>query len=239
MAKKISELTAASTPGPTDTLAMVQGGATKKVTLSQLQGSINSAAFCTAGGTANALTLTTNYLPAKSLSYVSGTRWRGRVGTTNTGASTVNVDGLGIKSLVTVTGAALPAGYIRTDVDTEFTYDFVLDKVKVGRETEYGSNANGEFWKYADGRLDCGFTATTSVTTVNSSGSVFLASSPAYTFASPFISTPKVIVSGADSGSGLSALRTSLTTTTVTVNCYGASVSGKVTPEYTATGKWY
>ena len=42
----------------------------------------------------------------------------------NTGASTVNVSGLGLKNLVTSTGAALPAGFIQTNVLYEFIYIF-------------------------------------------------------------------------------------------------------------------
>lgn len=105
--------------------------------------------WATSGGSANTYTLTP--VVARS-SYVTGDQFRTRFSVTNTGATTVNVSGLGAKTCVTVTGAALPAGYIRTDADTVLSYDgtnFVTE-----REVEYGSNANGTFWRYADGKLD-------------------------------------------------------------------------------------
>lgn len=108
--------------------------------------------YCTSGGSANAQTLTTIYLPARATAYVQGMQWRARVATTNTGAATVNIDGLGTKTLVTVTGVALPAGYLRTDVDTLFTYDGT--NVVASREVERGSNASGAFVRYADGVID-------------------------------------------------------------------------------------
>lgn len=65
---------------------------------------LNSAAqYCgTAGGTANALLLTTGF---SASSYTAGMTVSFIVGTTNTGAATVNVDGLGVKNLVRADGA--------------------------------------------------------------------------------------------------------------------------------------
>lgn len=72
------------------------------------------------GGTANAITLDVGSGYA-----VFPTRYtiKFRATATNTGAATVAVDGLPAVALRTVTGVALPAGYIRTDVDTEITFD--------------------------------------------------------------------------------------------------------------------
>lgn len=72
------------------------------------------------GGTANAITL------AVGSGYSTiPTRYqvRFRATATNTGAATVAVDGLPAVALRTVGGVALPAGYLRTDVDTTITYD--------------------------------------------------------------------------------------------------------------------
>lgn len=78
--------------------------------------------FMTYGGTANAIELTAiNTDPVTSLS--EGQKVRFRATDTNPGATTINIDGLGAQTCVTVTGVALPAGYIRTDVDTEAVYD--------------------------------------------------------------------------------------------------------------------
>ena len=102
--------------------------------------------FGTYGGTANAITLTSVY-PQTSL--VRGQTKTFRATAANTGATTINVDGLGAVSAVTVTGVALPAGYIRTDVDTVATFNgtnWVVD-----RQVQYGSNANGNFVLRNDG----------------------------------------------------------------------------------------
>ncbi|NRA50172.1 MAG: hypothetical protein HRU12_13645 [Phaeodactylibacter sp.] len=71
----------------------------------------------------------------------------------NTGATTINVDGLGATACVTVTGVALPADYIRTDVDTEAVYDGT--NWVVSRKVEHGSNSNGKFTLLEDGTLNC------------------------------------------------------------------------------------
>lgn len=76
----------------------------------------------------------------------------------NTGASTIDVSlllgqslGTTIKTLVTITGAALPAGYIRTDTNTRARYDLPGDRFLVDRQIEDGSNANGRFTRCANG----------------------------------------------------------------------------------------
>ena len=107
-------------------------------------------ALATYGGTANAITLTPAFSRA---SYATGDQFRFRATATNTGAATINVGGLGAKSAVTVTGAALPTGYIRTDVDTVCVYDGT--RFVVQRELERNSNANGEYVRYADGVQEC------------------------------------------------------------------------------------
>lgn len=103
-------------------------------------------AWSTYGGTANAITLTPAFARA---AYAAGDQFRFRATATNTGAATINVGGLGVKSAVTVTGAALPAGYIRTDMDTVCVYDGT--NFVVQREVEVLSNASGRVYRYADG----------------------------------------------------------------------------------------
>lgn len=102
------------------------------------------------GGTANAVTLAPAFART---AYTTGDEFRFRATATNTGATTINVGGLGAKTAVTVTGAAVPAGYIRTDVDTVCVYDGT--KFVVQRDVETGENANGRFTRYADGKLEC------------------------------------------------------------------------------------
>lgn len=107
-----------------------------------------SAPFATYGGTANAITLT-NTVPQVAL--VRGQTKVFRATAANTGSVTINMDGIGAVAAVTITGAALPAGYIRTNVDTVATYNgtnWVLD-----RQVEHGSNSNGSYIRRADGTL--------------------------------------------------------------------------------------
>lgn len=72
------------------------------------------------GGTADAITLAVgsgySTIPVRY-------QVRFRATATNTGAATVSVDGLPAVALRTVGGVALPAGYLRTDVDTTITFD--------------------------------------------------------------------------------------------------------------------
>ncbi len=109
-----------------------------------------AASLFTYGGTANTITLTSG---ASLASVPDRIALRFRATAANTGATTINVDGLGAVSAQTATGGALPAGYIRTDVDT------VVIRIggvwSVGREAEYISNANGKAYRYANGLQIC------------------------------------------------------------------------------------
>lgn len=101
-------------------------------------------------GTANAVALTTGL----SLSSVpTGYKFSFRAASANTAATTISFDGLTAVTAKTITGAALPAGYIRTDVDTFGFFDGT--DVILDRAPERGSNANGDYVKTADGRLWC------------------------------------------------------------------------------------
>lgn len=104
--------------------------------------------YATYGGTADAITLATG----KPFSTVpTGARIRFRATAANTGAATVSVDGLPAIALRTVTGVALPAGYIRTGVDTAATFNgtyWVLD-----RATERGGTDADGYERFANGTL--------------------------------------------------------------------------------------
>ena len=79
--------------------------------------------YFTVGGTANAITLTS--ATGAPSGYATGQEFCFRANATNTGVTTVNVDGLGIKTIKTLSGADLPAGYLSTSVDTCLRYDGV------------------------------------------------------------------------------------------------------------------
>lgn len=121
-----------------------------------------SAAHGTVGGTANAITLTTPYGFTGTIP--NGTTVTFVPGSANTGAATINVDGLGAQDIRTVRNGTLPSGYIRAS--------WPVTLVKIGsiwiaqRDPEQGSNANGTWVRYADGTMICRHTVTTSSGTV-------------------------------------------------------------------------
>lgn len=105
---------------------------------------------CVVSGTGGAVTLKT-YYTLQALAVGQRVCWTPTL--TNTGAATVVIDDLPSVPMRTVTGAALPAGYIRVGVLTEASFNGT--QLIVDRAPEIGSNANGTFEKYADGTLEC------------------------------------------------------------------------------------
>jgi len=83
---------------------------------------IHGGQFMTYGGTADVITLTSVNTVALT-AVATGDLFRFRATAANTGATTINPDGIAAVACLTVTGVALPADYIRTDVDTVCTYD--------------------------------------------------------------------------------------------------------------------
>lgn len=143
-----------------------------------------SSVYGTYGGSANAITVTAG------LSYIAvGTEVRFRATATNTGAATLNVDGTGAISCRTVTGVALPAGYILTTAITVARYDgtyWVL-----GREIETGNNANGRYVRFADGTQICTTAAASRIVSSTTSFSGFYRSDViSYSFPASFTETP-------------------------------------------------
>lgn len=110
--------------------------------------------WCAYSGAADAINLTYGLS-----SVVAGVKVRFRASAANTGATTINLDGIGAVTCKTITGVDLPAGYIRTDVTTEAEYDgtnWIVD-----RQIERGSNADGAWTRLADGTLECHSTTLT------------------------------------------------------------------------------
>lgn len=148
--------------------------------------------FVTYGGTANAITLT-GALPAGGGAVATGTQVRFRATAANTGATTINLDGRGAVACRTITGVALPSGYIRTDVDTVATFDgtyWVLD-----RQIERGGNANGAFVRLADGTQICQSPEYTHDATT-SGGNVFTSGSQTWTYPASFLTGTVVTCGG-------------------------------------------
>jgi len=100
--------------------AWARAGTTIGGNLAFHQGNLVPSAYVTYGGTANAITITTGLALA---SIPTGLEIRFRATNANTGATTINTDALGVKTAKTPTGAALPAGWIRTDRDSAARYN--------------------------------------------------------------------------------------------------------------------
>lgn len=108
--------------------------------------------YATYGGSANAIELTTG----RSLTALTtGQEFRFRASSANTGATTIDVDGIGTVTAKTKSGDALPSGYIRTDVDTVCRYDGTdLILSRVPQITTAGTSPNESYIeKYEDGSM--------------------------------------------------------------------------------------
>lgn len=104
------------------------------------------------GGTPGAITLTTG--AGFSGTLPTGIELRFRASAPNpAGGTTIAVDGVPPIACRTRTGAVLPAGYIRADVDTIARHDGTY--LVLGREVETGSNANGDWMRWEDGSQTC------------------------------------------------------------------------------------
>ncbi|WP_193752347.1 hypothetical protein [Comamonas testosteroni] len=188
-------------------------------------------AWSTYGGTANTITLTPAFARE---AYATGDQFRFRAAVTNTGAATINVGGLGVKSAVTVTGAALPAGYIRTDVDTVCVYDGT--RFVVQREAEFGSNANGTFVRHANGVLEC-HCANQNTVASNAFGSVFGSNPANFIFPAVFSAAPKLVPFSNSSGGW--AISDAATTNAVAMFSISPLSGTTVQIGCLANGKWY
>lgn len=189
--------------------------------------------YFTYGGTADAITLTSANLKAGG-TLIAGMKFRFKATLTNTGATTIAVDGGAATACVTPTGVALPAGFIRTDVVTECEYDG--SSFVVSRKVESGSNANGEWTRWEDGTQSCeGLDSKTVTSSTNSQHTI--------TFPAAFSSLPKVVASITDivgtEAWYIYRSQGGLSTTNSTIATFGAASSGTSSVTYIATGKWY
>ncbi len=94
----------------------------------------------TTGGTSTAYTLTTNQV-FPSLTTMSGQALRVKFDKTNGTSATLNVDGLNAKAIVTVTGTAVPSGFIKANN----VYDLVYANGSSEWILTHGSAIAGQF----------------------------------------------------------------------------------------------
>ena len=153
-----------------------------------------SLGYYTYGGTANAITVTTGLALA---AIPTGFRIRFLATNANTGATTINVDGVGAVSALNVIGTALASGYIRTGVTTVAEYNgtnWIVD-----RAVEYGAptaGVNGRFWRYADGTMLCIHTQSATNNVTDAVGNIFRGTTErTWTFPSAFTEQPTISAS--------------------------------------------
>lgn len=93
-----------------------------------IAGYVANGDFYTDGGAANAYVLTVIGSKQRAPAYTDGFRVRFIPDNTNTGASTINVGALGVKSIVNSAGAALAGNEIVSGVMTELFFDLANDR---------------------------------------------------------------------------------------------------------------
>lgn len=116
VAQLVTQATAAATPAVADKIPTTQSGNWRATTVGQLT------SFCpynSGGGTANAQTVTLSPVPS---AYYTGMYIVYLPSNANTGATTINVNGLGTKNIFAY-GAALLGGELQTNVPAELIYD--------------------------------------------------------------------------------------------------------------------
>jgi hypothetical protein len=179
--------------------------------------------FYTAGGTANAITITTGLSLA---SIPTGMRIRFNPPGNNTGATTINVDGTGAVACRTITNVALPAEYILTSLGIcQAEYNgthWVVD-----RKGDIGSNSDGVWHRFPEGTMICRHTLTTS------GGSVV------WTFPKPFTLGPAITGAAISSDDRTVTIATP-TGTSGTIYAHttvGAAWNGTI--RVTAIANWY
>ncbi len=192
----------------------------------------------TYGGTANAITLTSG--ASISGTPPTGLRLRFRATSANTGATTIALDGGSAVACRTVTGVALPSGYIRTGVDTDAIFDgtyWVLS-----RKIERGTNANGDYERRENGGMTVWCLAAATQTADQATGNGFRASADvSFTYPAAFSAAPMVKPAGRyGSGAASWTVPAAGGSTTGTVARLYAFVTGATgTPGIEAAGPWY
>lgn len=199
---------------------------------------------CTYGGSANAITLTSGL----GLTAIpDGFKVIFRATATNTGTMTANLDGLGAKSVRTVTGVNTPSGYIRLSaspgfVTTEMRWSATGDYWIADRLIERNSNADGTFVRWADGTMDCTgpIISSSGVSITTASGGGFRGTPDAWTYRVPFAAIPDVTILNRGNNHLIGALA-ALSATSVTPFVWRPDSSASVNTSYQgrAIGRWY
>lgn len=160
------------------------------------------------------------------------------VGNTNTGPSTVNVNGIGSRDIKNKDGSALAAGALRAGefvtLQDNGTY-YIIDSEGVVQTV---TNANGTALKLPDGTLIC--LGETAVISTNSAiGSVFQGAAASEVFAVAFTDVPTIGESvTTDIGLTWVGRNSTLTAVSFLPHLMGSLVTDSGTLKYIAIGRW-
>lgn len=115
------------------------------------------------------------------------------------------------------------------------------DGVPTGAIIERGSNANGDYVKYADGTLICWFNNATTVTSSSAAASLYVTPTTSFTFPAAFSAIPCVAPGGRyiSGGSVAWSVVRGVTVTSVEMFGFGLNNGGGVSLGYEAIGRWY
>lgn len=225
----------------------------------------NSFRMAAAGGSANAITAT--YSPAVT-TFVDGMTLLVKASAANTGAVTFSPNGLTAKPVVSTTHLALVGGEIAANGDVWLQYNSSIGGgswvliastgmsrvvgtvsqvggIPTGAIIERGSNANGEYVKYADGTMICTRTFTRTGFINTTSGAIFaagpIASRP---FPATFIVAPSIAIFGSGTGGGYCWTAANGFATTTDWPSYYVFSSGAQGPfnysdYFIAIGRWF
>lgn len=181
----------------------------------------------TVSGGANSIGLTTG---AALASLPTGLTLRFRATNANTTSATINTDTLGTVTCKTPTGADLPSGFIRTDVDTVATYDGT--NWIVSRAPQSGSGANGTWHRTEDGWQTCRHTQSSSAS-----------AEATWTFPVAFVDTNTLSIVGSSIGAGTASRSwryVAKGTTAIDFSVFsGSDARVSVASDMVAVGRWY
>lgn len=192
-----------------------------------------------------ALQSTTGNAPP-SLPTTSNAYWQLVARAGNDGAGTVTTlvagDGIGIDS----TDPTQPI--VSVDDDLVYTKSTILGTVSqsggvpTGAIIESGSNANGEYVRYADGTQICWRYDTTDYTTSNSGGGFFNSGMQSYTFPATFVNPPQVFPSAYYASTGSFSWAgpvRNITSSGCTLTLLAMVSGGTGRHFYLAVGRWF
>lgn len=126
----------------------------------------NRQGYVTDSGLANAMVVS---MPTKALSsYTAGLELSVLVGTTNTGASTLNVDGVGAKTILRANGSALSVGDLTSGYIVKLVYDGTNFRLIGASETAAAASATAAATSATEAAASASAAATSATNAANS-----------------------------------------------------------------------